>query len=249
MSGNTGYHHRRIVIGARICNLLRSLGPSTYDEISPKIEYWIEYTLTEQSVNVEDLVEQLSSMAWDSGGSHPNIARFFREFYHAPHRSERARSFVDKFCEHVLRWFAAASAEVLEVSCSWHTSRVARCGGEGFIRAASFVGYLIEWCLLSHELVRRHLVKPLIAIHYTDNDVTERYFRAMAIYNLFIAAKNMILQGLLEPEDVQACFETLDTDISTKVSLPSGTTLVGPDAAKIKVRCSICLGAPYLDLF
>ena len=184
-----GYHHRGTVIGARIYNLLYSLVSSTYDEVSPKVEYWIEYALTEQSVNVDDLVEQLSCMAWDSGGSDADIARFLKEFHDAPHRSEQARSSVDKLCEHVLRWFAAASAEVLKSWNSYDNGRVARYGGEGFIRAASFVGYLIEWGLLSHELVRRHLVKPLIAPYYTDLDVTDRYFRAMAIYNLFIAAE------------------------------------------------------------
>ena len=249
MSEPIGYHHRGAIIGARIYSLFYSLVSSTYDEVSPKIEYWIEYALTEQSVNVDDLVEQLSSMAWDSGGSDADIARFLKEFHDAPHRSEQARSFVDKLGERVLRWFAAASAEGLQVWTGRETNRVARVGGEGFMRAASFVGHLIERGLFSHELVRRHLVKPLIALHYTDNDVTERYFRAMAIYKLFIAAKNTLLQGLLEPEDVQACFKALDAHINTRIGFSHRAALVGPDAAMIKVRCSICPGATYLDLY
>ena len=44
---------------------------------------------------------------------------------------------------------------------SWEGGSVSIGGGENFIRAASFVGHLIECGLLSNELVRRHLVKPL----------------------------------------------------------------------------------------
>ena len=80
MSGVADYHHRGTIIGAKIYDLLHSLGPSTYDEISPKIEYWIEYALTEQSVDANDLVERLSSVAWDYGGSGAVVARFLKEF-------------------------------------------------------------------------------------------------------------------------------------------------------------------------
>ena len=246
MSGPVGYHHRGIVIGARICKLLQSLGPSTYDEISPQIKYWIEYALTEQSVNADDLVEQLSFVAWGNCSSGADAARFLKEFRDAPHRSEQARSIVDRLCEHVLRWFAAASAEDLKVWYWEDANRVAMSGGRGFACAASFVGYLIEWGLLNHEVVRRHLVKPLIALHYTDRDDVERSFRAVAIYQLFVAAGNTLLQGLLEPEDVQACFKALDA--TAGISPPSGTGLSKPGAKKIKVQCSICLGASHLNL-
>ena len=249
MSNGPGYHNCKAVLATKIRDLLRDLGPSTHDEIAPIIEYWIEYGLTEQFTTIVDLVELVSPVAWDTHGSPSDISRFLKEFRDAPHRSEQARSFVDKLCERVLRWFAAASAEGLQVWTGRETNRVARVGGEGFMRAASFVGHLIERGLFSHELVRRHLVKPLIALHYTDNDVTERYFRAMAIYKLFIAAKNTLLQGLLEPEDVQACFKALDAHINTRIGFSHRAALVGPDAAMIKVRCSICPGATYLDLY
>ena len=248
MPESIGYHHRGIVIGAKIRNLLCALGPSTYDEISQKIEYWIEYALAEQSVNASDLVEQLSYVAWGPDCSSDAVARFLKEFHDAPHRSEQAKSLVDEMCEHVLRWFAAASAEDLKV-WDWHdTNRVAWFGGEGFVRAASFVGYLIERSLLSHELVRRHLVKPLIALHYTDSDGVGRSFKAMAIYQLLIAARNTLLQGLLEPEDVQACFRALDANIDASISLPNGGVLVGSDATKLNVQCFICPCASHLDL-
>ena len=71
------------------------------------------------------------------------------------------------------------------------------------MRAASFVGYLIERGLLSHELARQHLIKPLIS--HGDNN----YHRASAIHQLFHTAGNTLLCGLLEPEDVQTCFEVL----------------------------------------
>ena len=236
------------------------------------IEYWIEYALTEQSVtrervNAGDLVEQLSSVAWgtdkppDDKSDQPNwsewdsthssdtdITRFLKEFRDAPHRSEQARSFVDKFCEHVLRWFAAASAEGLKIWYRSDTNRVARWGGEGFIRAASFVGHLIEWGLFSYEFTRRHLVKPLIAIHYTDSDVLEKFFRPMAIYQLFVVARDTLLQGLLGPEDIQACFKALDAEVGISITLPGGLIRVGPDAAKIKVQCSDCPGASHPNL-
>ena len=74
--------------------------------------------------------------------------------------------------------------------------RVVVGGGHGFISATSFVGYLIEWGLLSDELVRRHLVKPLIAHRNEDREDVQRSVRAMAIYQLFAAARNSLLQGL-----------------------------------------------------
>lgn len=171
-------------------------------------------------------------MAWDVGIPFANVARFLKEFSDAPHRSERARSFVGGLCEYVLRWFAIASVGDLPTSPSNYSSSVASGGGSGFVGAASFVGHLIEWGLLSHELVRLHLVKPLIAHHYSDDVDDGRYIRNMAIYQPFIAAGNTLLQGLLEPEDVQACFKTLDAKISLQ-------GVVGPDAARVNVRrCS-----------
>jgi len=101
-------------------------------------------------------------------------------------------------------------------------------GGEGFIRAASFVGHLIEYGLLSQELLRQHLIKPLIN-HY-DGD--PRYIQdpvwANAIYQLFISAGSALFQGLLEPEDVRLSFETLDAQ-SRLVEIE------GYDAARVKV--------------
>lgn len=149
MSGKVGYHHRGIVIGTRIRSLFHSLGPSTYDEISPKIEYWIEYALTEQSVDADELVEQLSFMAWGGCSSSADVARFLKEFHDAPHCSEQARSIVDKLCEHVLRWFAAASAEVLKVWRWDDANRVAMSRGGEFhmccvIRWASHRGGLVR---------------------------------------------------------------------------------------------------------
>ena len=99
MSEAAGYHRRGFAIGAKIFDLF-SFGPSTYDETSPMIEYWIEYALTEQSLDVDDLVEQVSPWVWVSRNSEFDAAAatFLKEFRDAPHRSEKARSFVDMLC-------------------------------------------------------------------------------------------------------------------------------------------------------
>jgi len=233
MAEGPGFHKRGIYIISQIRSLLVSLTkqPSEYDEITPKIEYWIEYVLCEQFTTADELVEGISQMAWDANTTYTNVARFLKEFSDAPHRSEQARSFVDKLCEHVLRWFAIASLGYLPMDSGHFQYSVASGGGNGFIGAASFIGHLIERGVLSHDLVRRHLVKPLIAHRYTDSNDIGRPVRAMAIYQLFVAARDTLLQGLLKPEDVQACFKALDTKIPPE-------KLVGPDAAKLKVQCS-----------
>jgi hypothetical protein len=184
--------------------LLSSLSPSTYDEIAPKIEYWIEYAITEQFVTIDDLVERVASAAWGKCSSHSDVSRFLKEFRDAPHRLESTRSFIDKLCLYVLRWFAVAAAEDLRPS-KWGNASVTYGGVDGFVRAAQFVGHLIECGLLGHEIVRRHLIKPLVA-HDGYN-----YYRTNAICQLFAAAGNTLLQGLLDPGDVQVCLEILDT--------------------------------------
>jgi len=241
-----GYHHRGIAISWKIRTLLRSLRPSTYDEVSPKIEYWIEHALTEQSIDTNDLVGRLSSSAWDGNGPESNAAvvRFLKDFRDAPHRSERSRSLVDGLCSRILWWFTAASAEDLLTKSDHRCKfkKVAVVGGEGFVLAASFVGYLIEQGLLSQDHVRRHLIKSLTAHHYySDRDKDHKTFRAAAIYQLLVAAGNTLLQGLLEPEDVQVCFETLNSQI------PLGG-VVGLDAVKLAVRCATRSGASRRDL-
>ena len=230
-----GFHNRGRHIALKIRSLLTSLPqkPPEYDKVAPKIEFWIEYVLRERFVTVEELVEGVSRVAWDGCDSYASAGRFLKEFRDAPRRSEEARSFVDKLCEHTLRWFAIASVEDLEASdrCDVRADKVAIRGGESFVYAASFVGHLIEWGLLSHELVRRHLVKPLITHHYVNQD-SVNVFRAGAIYRLFVAAGTTLLQGLLEPEDVQVCFETLNAQISL-----GGIT--GLSEGKLQVRRAV----------
>lgn len=226
MTEGPGFHNRGRHIAPKIRSLLTSLTnePSQYDKIAPMIEYWIEYVLREQLTTVEELVEGVSYAAWDQGGSFESVGRFLKEFRGAPRRSEQAKSFVDKLCPHVLQWFAIASAQSLPMDLSqweWPHS-VANNGGSGFIRAASFVGHLIAQELLSHELVRRHLVKPLIAHHYTPGDGAQKTIRVIAIYQLFISAGNTLLRGLLEPEDVQACLDTLDAHVGAITVLDGG---------------------------
>ena len=204
--------------------------PSEYDKITPKIEYWIEYVLREQFAMVDELAEGVSWIAWTSEGSHSNVGRFFKEFHDAPHRSEQARSFVTQLCSHILRWFAIASVEYLSVTS--RSGSIVSGGGPGFIRAASFVGHLIKRGLLSQQLVRQHLIKPLIN-HYDGHEAhIWEPLRANAIYQLFIAAGSTLFQGLLEPEDIQLSFEKLDVQSRAE-------KIGGYDAARVKVRWTI----------
>jgi hypothetical protein len=230
MLDGPGYHNRQPILAANIYKLLYSLSPTTYDEIAPMIEYWIEYVLTEQFTTTDDLVERIAPVAWAPCSPRPDISRFLKEFHEAPQRSERARSFVDELCLHVLRWFAIAAADNLSVH---KNSSVTNGGLEGFRRVASFVGHLIERGLLTDDLVRRHLIKPLITHRNYDD------YRANAIYQLFDVAGNTLLQGLLEPGDVQVCFERLKT--LTGKSTDLGT-------ARLDVRCDSHFDAPHYGL-
>ena len=236
MVEGSSFHRLGHHIALKIRTLLLSfpLDMSTYHEIAPKIEFWIEYVLREQFTTVDELVEGVSYITWGPINSCLSVGRFLREFRDAPNRSEQARSFVDKLCEHILRWFAIVSVENLSPDeCSDLVGNSKK--GSSFRGAAWFVGRLIEQGLFSHEDVRRHLVKPLISHHYTVRDDLERSVRAIAIYNLFITARSPLLQGLLDPEDFQACFRALDAKISPKVG--------SPDPAKLKVHFPIYLHA------
>ena len=207
------YQNRQLVLSSNICNLFYDLNPSTYDEIAPKTGHWIEFVLSEQWTTAADLVDQVSCVAWeDHRGSHSEISRFLKEFRDAPLRSEQSRSFVDGFCLHVLQWFAAASLE--DTWSNWSEGLVSKKGGPGYIRWASFVGHLIERDLLGHELLRRYLYKPLTAHHYNKDNTKKQAIRAHAIYQLFASAGSTLLQGLLEPEEVQDCFDKLDVRVS-----------------------------------
>ena len=206
---SSGYHNGRTHIRSKIRSLFISLinEPSNYAEITPHLEYWIDYVLREDFITVDELVEGASDLAWHQGGP---FASVLKEFHDSRHRSEQARTFVSQLCSHVLRWFAIASVEDLYDNST--SSYVSIGGRPGFLRAASFVGHLIKWELLSHELVRRHLTKSLTN-HRDDNGTTNfpGAVRAKAIYELFTTTGNTLLQGLLEPNDVQACFNMLDT--------------------------------------
>jgi hypothetical protein len=229
MTNTTGHHDLQIVLVAAICNLFRNLDPSAYDDIAPSLEYWIEYGLNERLATVGDLVEQVSALAWKDDISHSCISRFLQEFRGTPSRSERARSFVDGLCVHILRWFAIASAH--DIGLDQVTGWVALSGGPGFVSAASLVGHLIERGLLGRELVRRHLSKPLATHYYDGRGGGERAVRANAIYRLFTVAGDTLLRGFLEPEEVQVCFERIEA----RLSLGHKPGLDTPDVARLNV--------------
>jgi len=235
MFSGPGFHNRKNPILSKIRSLLISLthvDPSkdAYDRITKKIEYWIEYVLRERLMAVDELVEGVSYVAWEDGGSFANVGRFLKDFRDVPHCSEQARfDFVNRLCSYVLRWFAVASVEHHSNAKQWHGYIIASRGAMGFIRAASFVGHLIECGLLSHELVREHLVKPLTD-HYCGNteDIKGYSVRGNAIYQLFIAAGNTLFQGVFEAEDAWVCFETLEVQSKAR-------NIMGYDAARVKV--------------
>ena len=245
MASKHGYHHHKTVLAANISGLLCALGPSTYDEVAPKIEYWIEHVITERLMTVDDLVERLLPLAWTffPENHRSAVPRFLKEFRDAPSRSKRAKPFVDKFCLRVLRWFTVASADSFALYNILDDSVLPLEGGKTFICAASFVGHLIEHDLLSRELVRRYL-KPL-APSYNGNqrwngvcNGVDPVIRASAIYQLFTAAGNSLLQGLLEPGDVQICFEFLNAQ--NRIVSPDTSQIVSP---KLEVR----FGPFFLD--
>ena len=245
MNTGPGYHHHQYVLATNISDLLCALGPSTYDEVAPKIEYWIEHVITESFMTADDLAERLSPSAWKlvPENHRSAISRFLKEFQDAPSRSKEAKSFVDSFCFRILRWFMVALADSVPISESSFDESVVLDGAKGLICAASFVGHLIERDLLSRELVRRYL--KTLAPGYNGNRKLngvcygmDLVVRASAIYQLFTTAGNTLLQGLLEPGDVQICFEILNAQ---------RRGIVGPDTRKIDspkldVRCS-----PFLD--
>ena len=230
MSNKTDPQNRQAVAALHVCNMLYDLNSSSYDEVLPKLEFWIEYVLDEGFTTTTDLADRVSCVAWEDRGSHSDISRFLREFRDAPHRSEQARTFVDELCHLVLRWFSIASAE--DVWTNWGEALVSKRGGPGFMHSALFIGHLIERGLIRHELVRRHILKPLTAHYYNETNHKKQAVRAQAIYNLFTTAGNTLLQGLLEPEEVQDCFKRLDT----RVSIGSISAMVQFDPAKLKVR-------------
>jgi hypothetical protein len=229
----SGYHNREDVLAANIRRLLTSLRPLTYNKIALKTEYWIEYAITERLTTPKDLAERVSLVAWSFGDDNSDIPRFLKEFRDAPHRSEQMRSFVAELCLHTLQWFGVACADSFRPF--ENGTAVAIGGARGFVRAASFVGHLFECGLLDRELVQRHL-KPLTAHYYCDSqgDLVDQPLcaRANAIYQLFTVAGGTLLQGLLEPEDVQDCFEMLERRV------PFGTVneMGPPDTVKLSVR-------------
>jgi len=209
------YHNRGNGVSKKIYSLLSQIDTRRYDEIAPGIEYWTELALTQQLTTVDKLVEHVSTMPWTGLTSPASVGRFLKEFRDSPRRSAQARSFVDDLSTRVFLWFAAASAEDLGMNGSYHSlTDAARNGGHGFIEVASFVGHLIDCGLLDHELVRLHLIKPLTTHIYSKPGKAEETVRIYAICRLFFAAGSTLVQGLLEPEDLQACFKILETQLS-----------------------------------
>ena len=233
------YQNRGIGVSKKIYSLLSNLHTQTYDEIAPKIEYWTEWAFAQQFTTVDKLVEHVSDLAWTSGCSPATVGRFLKEFRDSPQRSAQARSFVDDLSTRVFWWFAAASAEDLEMDWGDRYDPVARNGGCGFIEAASFVGHLIDCGLVDHELVRLHLIKPLTTHHYPQLGKAKETVRVNAICRLFIAAGSTLIQGLLKPDDVQTCFTILETYLSR-----NGTT-AGLSSTDLEVQCTTHPIAPH----
>ena len=210
------YHNCGISVSGKIYDIFRQLNPQTCGDLTPRIESWIEVALTQELTTVDELIVRVSNLAWfgPGDGFHSSFARFLKRFRDSSRRSEQARSFVDGVCARLFRWFAAASADDIEMNQT--PGNTAQNGGTGFVEGTSTVGLLIECQLLDHELVRLHLIKRLTH-HYPYPPGSARTVRASAIYRLFAVAGNTLLRGLLELEDVQVCFEMLETQLSSSI--------------------------------
>ena len=226
------YQNRGTGVSAKIYSLLSCLNTETYQEIVPKLEYWIEFAFSQQFTTAAKLAEHVSTMAWVVHISPTSLARFLKEFRDSPRRSAHARSFVNELCTQAFWWFTAASAEDLPMSWSYR-HQVANGGGGGFMEAASFVGHLIECDLLNHKLVRQHLIKPLTIHYYPSPGTIQELVRSAAIFRLFVAAGNTLVQGLLEPDDARACFDVLETKLSNPDEIARLST------TKLEVQCII----------
>lgn len=239
MSSIPGYHNHKGSIFSKIHSLLILLTnqPSKYDELTQKIEYRIEYVLHEQFATFDELVSGVSDVVWRDGGSFVSVGWFFRGFHDAPHCSEQARTFVAQLCTYVLRWFAIASVEDFWAHVASQNCSIPSGGAPSFIRTGSLVGSFIEWGLLSHKLVWRHLIKPLTNHHnvYNDNCSPEAVW-ANAIYQLFTTAGNTLLQGLLEPADIQVCFGIFDTQCTWIMEFESGKLQVHHNVLLLAMR-------------
>ena len=158
------------------------------------IESWIEVALTQELTTVDQLIEQVSDLAWrgSKNSFYSCFSRFLKEFRNSPHRSTQARSLVDGICARLFRWFAAASAD--DVDMNWSDGRTAKNGGNGFMEGAPIVGHLIECQLLDYELVRLHLIKRLTH-HYPHPQGPARTVRTAATYRLFVVAGNTLLRS------------------------------------------------------
>ncbi|KAF9646648.1 hypothetical protein BDM02DRAFT_3188622 [Thelephora ganbajun] len=77
-----------------------------------------------------------------------------------------------------------------DLQVNWDEDFVSKSGAPGFLRGVSFVGHLIGRGLLSHELVRHHLFKPLTVHYYNKDNHVKQSIRANAIYRLFTAAEH-----------------------------------------------------------
>jgi hypothetical protein len=235
-----GYDKCKGVLIGNLTSLLYSLRTSTYYDLAPKIEYWIEYIITEQFTTPEGLAELLSPMAWQCYGRNAEIPRFLKEFRDSPNHSEQMRSFVDVLCLRVLRWFASASADSFTMDSYTGSIPDSGSAGAGFIRVAYFLGCLIKHGLLSYELVRWHVIKPL-TLYNKNHPNLNLAITASAIYQLLAAAGNTLLEGFLEPGDVRACFDTVDPQVPSKCS-----GIAGFDAEKFSVRTVYFITMPHV---
>jgi len=65
MPGPASYNNRQAILLSKIYSLFQPLSPSTYNEVAPKVEYWIEWALAEHSTTVDELVDRVAVVAWD----------------------------------------------------------------------------------------------------------------------------------------------------------------------------------------
>jgi hypothetical protein len=159
MSDRPGYHHRQPILAAHICRLLYSLGSSTYDETAPKIDHWVECVIAEQFTTTGGLVGRVPSMTWGYRGSRSNLSWFSKESSlrcTPPLRAPEIHRLRGVYFGGFQQPQRTASPSIVM------PPPVVSGGSDGFVRAGLFIGHLVGRGLPSYDLVRKHLIKPLV---------------------------------------------------------------------------------------
>ena len=83
-----GYDHYKDPLIANVRGFLSFLHPSTYHEMTPKIEFWIETIIKEGFLTAKGLAEQFSEIAWWNDDRNAEIPWLLKEFCDAVEQAQ-----------------------------------------------------------------------------------------------------------------------------------------------------------------